>query len=117
MIPECLFKLCPSDEMTFRLNGYEVCPLGTSGASQLLSSKHGLMRLCALDQPKYLFHHAVPLIRLQRFFCFNKDRGMSFQEFHISSVSRGMILASASMLVDLVSCHLSEEPGIVKGSV
>jgi hypothetical protein len=95
------------------MNAYEVFPPCTGGASQLLSSKQGLLSLCTSDQAKFVFHHVDPFIRLQGFFFFNKNRGTSFQKLHISSISRGLILASASLLMDQISLHFPKEPSIV----
>ena len=72
MLSERLFQFYPSDEMTFRLNWYEVYPPGTCWASQLLSSKRGFLSFCATNHTKLLLHHVEPLISLQWFFYFNK---------------------------------------------
>jgi hypothetical protein len=64
MFPKCLIELYPGNRMTFRLNSYEVCPLGTGGTSQLLSSKQGLLSFRASDQFELLFHHVDPLVHL-----------------------------------------------------
>jgi hypothetical protein len=117
MLYERLFKFCPSNETTFTLNCYEVCPPSTSWASQLLSSEKGLLSFFAMDQSKFLLHHAEPLICFQGFFCFNEDSGKSFREFHTGSVSGSLILSPTSLLVNLISCHLLEESSIISGGI